>query len=266
MTGHADLFYYILVAIVGLCFGSFATALIYRIPRDISWIYDSKSEDNKTCRSQCPDCGATLTAFDLVPVFSWLFSRGKCRHCGKPVSPRYPAIELTTMLLVLLQFYAWGVTLSAIPVLLAVPFLLAALMIDWDHMILPDDINIALSILAVIFVVILGLQSGWIVVIDHATAALLLTGTFWFVSIILSRWKRQEALGRGDLKFLPAAGLFMGMSALPGFMILGGLLGLITAFLRRKETQKQAFPFGPGLIISLYIHVFLTGLGFDYKW
>lgn len=266
MHGSADLFYFILIAIIGLCFGSFATALVYRIPCGVPWIYDRTSDDNKTCRSQCPDCNAALTALDLVPVFSWLFSRGKCRHCGKAVSSRYPVIELATMLLVLLQFYAWGVTLTAIPILLSVPFLLAALLIDWDHMILPDDINIALSFLAAIFVVILGLQLGWAVVIDHVGAALAVTAIFWLVSIILSRWKGREALGMGDLKFLPAAGLFMGVSALPGFMVLGGLLGLATALLKRKEMPKQAFPFGPGLILSLYIHVFLTGLGFDYKW
>jgi len=77
VTGPADLFNFIFVAIIGLCFGSFATALIYRIPRDIPWIYDRRSDDNKTCRSQCPDCKTTLSALDLVPVFSWLFSRGR---------------------------------------------------------------------------------------------------------------------------------------------------------------------------------------------
>jgi len=266
VTASIDLLHYILVAIVGLCCGSFATALVYRIPRDISWIYDKNSKDNKASRSQCTECGRKLTAFDLVPVFSWLFSKGKCRHCGKPVSARYPLIEIATMFLVILQFHAWGMTLAAIPVLFAVPFLLAALLIDWEHMILPDDLNIVLFILSVVFVVILGLDAGWPVMFDHAMAAILLTGVFWAVAFVLTRLKGQQALGMGDLKFLPAAGLFMGLGAIPSFMALSGVLGLATGLFKRIQGKKQAFPFGPALILSLYIHVFLTGLGFDYKW
>lgn len=265
MIDTAGLLYYLLIAIIGLCFGSFATALIHRIPKNIPWIYDSASQGNKTCRSACPSCGATLTARDLVPLFSWVFSKGKCRHCGAPVSKRYPAIELATMLAVLLQFYAWGESLPTIAILLAVPFLVAALVIDWDHMILPDDTNIALSIIAIMFV---GLRwhDGQGNILDSIAAACLLTGLLWTVSLILSKWKGRDALGLGDLKFLPAAGLFIGVAALPSYLAVSGILGILTAVLKQKIENKQAFPFGPALIISLYIHVFLTGLGFDYKW
>ena len=264
MGAPAILIDYIVVGFIGLCFGSFATALIYRIPRDIPWIYD-KTSSNKACRSACPSCGHVLTVRDLVPLFSWLFSKGRCRHCGKPVSVRYPAVELATMLAVLLQFHVWGVGIATVPVLIAVPFLVAALVIDWEHTILPDDINIALTVLALIFV---GLRAydGEPVLADAVTGAVLLSFILWLVSFILSKWKGRAALGMGDLKFLPAAGLFMGVAALPSYMGLSGLLGLVTAAIKAKANKTPEFPFGPALIISLYIHVFLTGLGFDYKW
>jgi len=175
-------------------------------------------------------------------------------------------IEISTMLLVLLQFYAWGLNLQVIPILLAVPFLLAALLIDWDHMILPDDTNIAVTILAVAFVAIGGYRSGTGFVADHVIAAVMLFAVIWGVSAVLAKIKGRTALGRGDLKFLPAAGLFLGTVPLSAYMILAGALGLLTALIMQKNGQKQVFPFGPALIISLYIHVFLTGLGFDYKW
>jgi leader peptidase (prepilin peptidase)/N-methyltransferase len=259
------LIYNIIVAVIGLCFGSFTTALVHRIPRDIPWIYDRASSANKACRSACTSCGAKLTAPDLVPLFSWIFSKGRCRHCKAPVSIRYPLIELATMLAVLAQFNAWGVSYVTVPVLLAVPFLIAALMIDWEFMILPDDTNIAMGILAVAFV---GLRhlTGQGDALDAVAAACLLTGLLWCVSAGISKWKGRPALGMGDVKFLPAAGLFLGTAALPSYLAVSGVLGVATALLARKKLDKQAFPFGPALIISLYIHVFLTGLGFDYTW
>lgn len=264
MGDPAILIDYIVVGILGLCFGSFATALIYRIPRNIPWIYD-KASSNKACRSACPSCGHVLTARDLVPLFSWLASKGKCRHCGKPVSMRYPAIELVTMIATLAQFHAWGLGPTTIPVLLSVPFLVAALIIDWEHMILPDDTNIALTVLAIIFVG-LRIYSGEPVLIDAVSGAILLTAILWLVSFVLSKCKGRPALGAGDLKFLPAAGLFMGMAALPTYIGISGLLGLVTAGIKAKTHKSAEFPFGPALIISLYLHVILTGLGFDYTW
>lgn len=265
MIDPAILFYSFFLAIIGLCFGSFATALIYRIPNNIPWIYNSKAVDNKTCRSACPSCGHILTARDLVPLLSWLFSKGKCRHCGTGISLRYPLVELATMSAVLLQFYAWGESPVTIPVLLSVPFLIAALVIDWDHMLMPDDTNIALTVLAAAFAA-LRIYSGQGGIADPLIAAAALTTILSLVSYILAKWKGRDALGLGDIKFLPAAGLFLGTAALPSFLAVSGGLGIVTAVIWQKLHEKQAFPFGPALIISLYIHVFLTGLGFDYKW
>ncbi len=69
----------------GLCLGSFMTALVYRLPRGLNWTTD---------RSRCPSCGHALGVPDLVPVFSWLALRGRCRHCRTPIPARYPLIEL----------------------------------------------------------------------------------------------------------------------------------------------------------------------------
>lgn len=263
----ADLFFFICAVFLGLCLGSFATALIYRIPRGISWASPA-SNDNSANRSRCPSCNAALGMRDLVPVFSWLFSHGKCRHCGARIPATYPATELVTCLLTVALWWSWEFSLVSVPVLLAVPFLVAAVVIDWKHMILPDDINISLSILAILYVAVSWGQAGWssAVILDAIFAALLLFGAMYGVSYFLSKWKGRAALGQGDLKFLGAAGLFLGTAALPTYLALSGALGLVTAFLKGKNKDNGAFPFGPALIISLYIHVFLTGLGFDYTW
>ncbi len=260
-----EAFLYILIFLVGLCLGSFATALIYRIPRGISWIVDKQSKDNPACRSECPHCHHKLGIADLVPLFSWLASRGKCRHCGNRISKLYPAVEIATAILATALFCAWGPVLSFVPLLFAVPFMVAAVAIDWEYMILPNDINIALIILSGIFIFLFA-QNDQMFWISHITAAIVLPTFFWLASWAVGRLKRKQALGQGDLKFLPIAGLFLGVSALPAFMVTGGVLGVMSAVLRAKKGLKGAFPFGPALIASLYLHLILTGLGFDYKW
>ncbi len=270
MTAGADLaailFSSFFILVLGLCLGSFATALVYRIPLGIPWAKPSSGD--KANRSRCPSCQSVLTVLDLVPVFSFLLSRGHCRHCGKKISPIYPLIEFVTMLLTFGIFWAWGAQPVLAPLLLAVPFLVAATLIDWTHMILPDDINVSLTILGILYVLLSAWQAGWSldVVISALSASVLLFVTLFAASYLLSKIKKREALGRGDLKFLPAAGLFLGIPALPTYLALGGVLGVFTALLKGKNGSGGAFPFGPALIISLYIHVFLTGLGFDYTW
>lgn len=165
----------------------------------------------------------------------------------------------------LLQFYAWGWGLPAIPVLLAVPFMVAAFLIDLEHMILPDELNVVMTLLGALFVAC-RVYTRQADMLDPVFGAFLLTALFWGVSVCLSKWKGRAALGLGDIKFLPAAGLFIGVSAIPSYLAVSGALGIATAAIMEGINKKQAFPFGPALIVSLYLHVFLTGLGFDYTW
>jgi prepilin signal peptidase PulO-like enzyme (type II secretory pathway) len=80
----------VFVAFIGLCFGSFATVLIYRIPRGLPWAFEGGS----SLRSRCSSCQTVLGAVDLIPVLSWIFNRGRCRHCGAKVSAFYPLVEI----------------------------------------------------------------------------------------------------------------------------------------------------------------------------
>ena len=264
MDGSTYLIFFPVLLLVGLCLGSFATALIHRIPRNIPWIVNTSSS-NKACRSQCTHCGHILGIADLVPFFSWLCSKGKCRHCGHTISAQYPLTEIITAILVLALYAAYGTRDSVIPLMFAVPFMVAATKIDWDHMILPDSLNLALAILAFVHVVVISMGELSVLMV-HILAALILPAFFWMAAFLVGRLKNKQALGRGDLKFLPVAGLFLGVQALPSYMVLGGVVGIGTALIRAKQGKKGAFPFGPALIISLYIHLILTGLGFDYKW
>ena len=245
---------YIAAVILGLCLGSFATAIIHRIPRGISWI---SNHGGTPARSACPSCGHVLGIGDLVPLFSWILSRGRCRYCGARISCFYPFVEMSTALAVLALYAVWGAALPALCLYLSVPFLIAALVIDWRHMILPDSINVALFILAALFIAAQGDVGK---ALNHGAAGIILAGGLYLTGALVGRIKGRAALGLGDIKFLFPAGIFLGMEALPSYLIFAGILGVLSALIRRGG----AFPFGPALIISLYFHFFLTGLGFDY--
>lgn len=135
-------YYYMVAALFGLVFGSFYNVCIYRMPLE-------KTLGN---RSECPSCGATIRWYDNIPLLSFLFLKGKCRHCGERISWRYPLVELTTALLFVLVYW-WSV--SVVPAelglegeyvftpelfigLLMVSILLIATAVDIEHGIVPN--------------------------------------------------------------------------------------------------------------------------------
>lgn len=97
--------------VFGLILGSFTTMLSYRVPRQLSIVRPP---------SQCPKCHTPLTPRDLIPVFSWLLSKGRCRHCFERISPRYLLIELVTTAAVTLAFWKLGLTPVLIPALIGI--------------------------------------------------------------------------------------------------------------------------------------------------
>lgn len=132
---------YLLSAVAGLCLGSFATALTWRIPRGESWAAAKGSK----ARSMCPVCQHGLAWFDLIPLLSWISLRGRCRYCGAGIGGRYPMIEMATVLGCLATFAVFGPSLQSIILMAAMPFLVALVAIDFEHMILPDQLNLILA-------------------------------------------------------------------------------------------------------------------------
>ena len=119
-----DTLHFIFILLIGLCLGSFASLLAYRWPRGLPWA---------NTRSQCPACGHVLGARDLVPVLSWVFSGGACRHCGAAVSVRYPLFEVACGALCLGLYALIGWQWLLAPVLAAVPFALAGAIIFYQR-------------------------------------------------------------------------------------------------------------------------------------
>jgi leader peptidase (prepilin peptidase) / N-methyltransferase len=240
----------VFVTALGLCLGSFATALAWRLPRGLPWV---------RARSACPSCGSLLSLADLVPVFSWLFLRGACRHCGKKIGGHYFAIEMATMGLCMALYLKYGFSWTILPVFLLPPVLVAAIDIDLRHKIIPDILNAVIAAAAVVTILLqmsslslfftaLGQEWMWEGV---AGAVLYGGGSYALRGFFL--WKMgREALGLGDVKLFAAIGLWFGLDAdmLSAFLLLSGAGGVSSALVWRRIAKEAEFPFGPAIIFS----------------
>lgn len=230
----------VLVAIAGLVFGSFVTLASYRIPIGRSVVHPG---------SRCPSCSHALNFFDLWPVISWVISGGKCRHCKVAVHWRYPMIEVVQSLLFLVVYYSAGMTLNGVVLAMLTVLLLIMTVVDFEHYIIPDSIQIALILLAIAyqFTVLGVLVDLWH---PFANAAFL-----FFMGWGLQRgfkWVRgKDGLGFGDVKFLGVVGLWLPFAAVPSFLFVAGVYGVVTAVAWRILGRGERFPFGPALGASL---------------
>lgn len=231
---------------LGLCLGSFATALIARIPEGRSWIGSSRG----AARSACPQCGHKLGVLDLIPLFSWLYLRGRCRYCRQKIGARYPATECLALLMCVAIYAAYGWSAPGVILLLAVPFLVAMLVIDLDHMILPDQLQIILFVLGLAFIYTLG---GFDAMPGALAGALIYGGLAFLLAQGGALILKRDALGMGDVKFFAVAGLWLGWPLLPAFLMIAGLAGVTLGLVWKFVVKSPRFPFGPALIFSLFI-------------
>ena len=133
--------------LLGLVFGSFCNAWAWRLAHGESIVHG---------RSHCAVCGHPLAARDLVPLFSWLFLRGRCRYCGAPISKRYPAVELVSALYYVSVVLRFGLTVDALRFLILGSLRLTASLVDLDTMELPNGLLLAAALSA-----LLRLPGGW---------------------------------------------------------------------------------------------------------
>lgn len=258
---------YIVLVIVGLAFGSFINALVWRIHEQETSA--KKRKDPKLSvtkgRSMCPSCKHELAAKDLIPVFSWLSLGGKCRYCKKSISVQYPVVEVSTAILFAHSYYAnqqfFDTPLGKeYPVGLLVVWLamligmIALFVYDLRWMILPDRIVfpiLGLATSAVIYEFFyLGMNFGSL--LAAALGVLVLGGLFYTLFVVSKgRW-----IGGGDVKFGIFMGILLGpLSAYLALLIasLTGSIVILTLMALKVVGRKQLVPFGPFLIVGTYI-------------
>jgi leader peptidase (prepilin peptidase)/N-methyltransferase len=229
--------------------GSFLGVVIHRVPenRPIVW-----------ARSACTACGAKLTACDLVPLFSWLLARGRCRHCGHALGWFYPAIELAALAVAVIAIAVDGSERAWLDCLFGW-WLLALAWIDLRHLRLPDVLTLPLLVVGLIAAAAFDPEG----LADRAAAAALGYVALRAVAEVYRRLRRREGLGQGDAKLFAAAGAWLGIAALPQVILLAALAALIgAAGLSLAGTRLRAhtaLPFGPFLALASW-SIWLFGL------
>ncbi len=232
---------FFIVICAGLVFGSFITCASYRLPLEIDVIKKP---------SYCPNCQTKLGFKDLFPIFSWIFSGGKCRHCTSRISARYPLIELITATIFSFLYLRYNLTPQAFILAGMVVMLMIMIVADLEHFIIPDSVHIILLPLGLAYHYInrtLSLEILWSFGLMTALALLLHYG--------YSALRGRTMLGFGDVKFFAVVGVWLSFSAIPVFLFLSGILGVILGLVWKKIGKGEVFPFGPALAISLFFCV-----------
>ena len=222
--------------------GSFLNVVVLRFP-----------EQPLTGRSHCPKCKKQLSALELIPIFSYLFLRGRCTKCHTKISLQYPLVELAVSVIATFMFISFlkNPINPAVPLVqfLIIYVLLVLFLIDLRTFLLPD---LHISILTGLVILNLFLISSS--VISSATGALIGFGILLFLWIITS----HHGIGLGDVKLMIPLGLLFGPAntilLLFNSFIIGGLIGLLLIIFK-KATLKTAIPFGPFLagVAIMYI-------------
>lgn len=234
---------------LGLIFGSFASVVAYRVPR---------GENIVSGRSKCPSCGREITALENVPVFSYLFLRGRCRHCGARISIRYPLIELVTGALFAASVVLYGITLQAVLYSAFFWVLVVLTVIDLEHKLLPNRIVYPSFVAGALGLVVVALVDGELGRLRGAAFGALVFGGFLFIVAFIV----PAGMGGGDVKLAFVLGEFVGYAGGVGVVLVGMFLSFVTGALIgilvmivTGGNRKMQVPFGPflaaGTVMSL---------------
>jgi leader peptidase (prepilin peptidase)/N-methyltransferase len=225
-----------LAFIGGLATGSFVSVVAHRVPRRLSIVGP---------RSQCPDCGSQIAAYDNLPLISWLLLRGRCRSCGKPISARYPLIELSLAL----AFVITALVLRDDPGELAlglvfVATLAAVTVTDLEQRIIPNRILLGSALIGIV-VAAVGDPSS---LPERAIAGLAAGGL-----LLTAALAYPSGMGMGDVKLAALMGLYLGSAIAPALLIAliaGALVGVGIILREGAAGRKRGVPFGPFLALG----------------
>jgi leader peptidase (prepilin peptidase)/N-methyltransferase len=223
------------IFLFGLVIGSFLNVCILRIPEDLSIVAPG---------SRCPQCQKPIRWYDNVPVFGWLWLRGKCRTCGLAISPMYPLVELTTGLLFVACYLEFGLTQAAVKWLFFTCLIIVLTITDLRIRILPDVVNWPGFVAGLFFSAVVPADDRTAVslyvalfhripsrpvqgLLDALLGAAFGSFLLWAVAALYRRVRGREGMGMGDVKMMAMVGAFLGVRGAFLTILLGTLLGTL---------------------------------------
>ncbi|SES84245.1 prepilin peptidase [[Clostridium] polysaccharolyticum] len=233
-----EILLYGIVFLYGIIFGSFLNVCIYRIP----------DKEGITSRSHCRKCGYPLLWYDLVPLFSYLFLRGKCRKCGTKISIQYPLVELLNGGLWLGVFSCYGFQLKSVLYCGLISILIVISVIDFRTYEIPPVLNGWIGILGIVQVI--ADRDNWLkYVIGFFSISIFL--------LILYYASKGRAIGGGDVKLMAVVGLLLGWQLALFAFVTGCLLGSVIHSIRMKVSEEgNVLAMGPYLAGGILCAIF----------
>ena len=241
------------IFIYGLLVGSFLNVCIYRIPLNKTVVHG---------RSFCPNCHSLIPWYLNIPLFSYLFLKGRCKSCQMPISPIYPAVELLNAVLWLMAYHVYGFSAQGITIAILFSVMIIIASIDFKYQIIPDSlvtIIVFIGVFCDVFVTVVYGQPWYMGVLGLFAASIPL----YLLSLIF-----KNGIGADEIKLLAAAGLIAGWQLILLALFLGAIYtGIFALFMIRakKVSLKTALPFGSfltaGIVTALLVGQNLIAAG-----
>lgn len=249
---------YLLLFVFGTCFGSFVSVLASRLPKNEDFVFKS---------SYCPKCKQKLLWYQNIPLIGFILLRGRCAHCNKKISYRYPLLEIVSGLQ--FAFAGWYLSFCTDTSLLCNTFginywislillcfisvvMLLVFVIDYDYMVIPDQFVYVLIFISTLLLGIFHHGSLYY----YLLAGLIASNFLLFLHIITN----GRGMGLGDVKFALPVGMVLGLTGTIYWVmisfIVGGVVALLLMF-TKNTTLKSKIAFGPFLVIGFFVTLLL---------
>lgn len=264
-ASNPDLFL-IGIAFLSLFVGSFLNVVIYRLPRmmEQSWSEECRIylglkphvevDKLSLCLpfSHCPRCKKNIRPWHNIPLFSYLWLRGRCAHCKAHISMRYPFVEMLTCLVSVYVAWKFGLHWQTLAALIFTWSCICLIFIDIDYHLLPDQLTLSLLWIGLFFSIFDLFCNSHDAIIGAITGYLI-----FLITQLLFKWATgKTGMGQGDFKFLAAFGAFIGWQLLPLIILLASISGVIFTLIHmtiKRQFKSVPLPFGPYLAVAGWV-------------
>ena len=222
--------------------GSFLNCCAYRTTHNLSIVKG---------RSKCDTCGHTLGAIDLIPVFSYLLAKGKCRYCGTKLDPKYLISEIACGSIYVLILLKFGLSIKTIEYLIFASVMLYASFTDLENKTIPQKAVIIGIINRIVFCIL-----GYDYLKDSILRSLIITVPLFVFIIIMEKILNKEAMGKGDIVLIFMASMYIPIINNVFAIMFACIFGIIYAYITKK--QNEYFAFAPSICLGYIIAIIIN--------
>ena len=241
---------YIAFFIIGSLWGSFSNVCIYRLPNN---------GNVAKGRSFCPNCKNKIKWFDNIPFFSYLFLKGKCRECSRPISFQYFIVELLTAISFVVVFHIYGASITTLFLLILSIFFIIIFFIDLKHFIIPNVLTFPLMVIGFLKSFDPNLnQTIFPNYINSLIGGLFGYSIIWSIIFFYKKIRKKEGMGLGDAKLMAVIGFWFGWVSIPFTIFISSVVALILvipSLINQSRKMSSEIPFGPYIIIGCILYV-----------